>query len=242
MVEFFSLKYLHPTALPVEEVVSIAASPSGQHVALCCKESVLAMALRRQRGPSGEFSGGVPEVDCRSTPIASGLLRAHCLHVVQMHWIQNDSEMMVILTSDGMLRLCSVSHPTTPLSTICALAGPGHSPHMLHLEEDGGVVGFVIWQDRALLLHERLDVQAIALQPGAVPTPPLPIYPLSEDNYSGSGCTLLLLETTPPVLVIATDGGRLHHCIYLYQPVDQVGGAYYSYQWNSWVGLVCLTN
>ena len=181
------------------------------------------MMLRRQRGPSGEFSGGVPEVDCRSTPIAGDLLRAHCLHVVQMSWTDNGSEMMVILTSDGMLRLCSISHPSIPVSTICVSTGPGHSPHVLHLEEEEGVIGFAIWQDRALLLHERLDVQALALRPGAVPTLPIPIYPLSEDNYSGSGCGLLLLETTPPILVLATDSGRLHHCVYLYQPMEQVG-------------------
>ena len=226
MGKFFASKYLHPTALPVDEVVSMSASPSGQHVALCCKESVTVMMLRRQRGPSGEFSGGIPEADCRSTQVAGDLLRAHCLHVVQVKWTNSSKELIVMLTSDGVLRLFSVSQPSVPVSSISVSTGPGHFPHVLHLEQEEGVVAFAVWQDRALLLHERMDVQALALKQGAAPTPPLPIYPISEDNYSGSGCGLLLLETTPPVLVLANDSGQLYHCVYLYQSMEQV----------SWVG------
>ena len=204
--------------------MSIAASPSGQHVALCCKESVIVMTLRRQRGPMGEFSGGVPEADCRSRQVLGDLLQVCCLNVVQMSWTNSGSEMMVILTSDGVVRLCSISCPNVPLSSLSVSAGQGHTPHVLHLEEEEGVVGFAVWQDRVLVLHERMDVQALALRPGTVPTPFIPMYPVSEDNYSGSGCALLLLETSPPVIVLATESSRLHHCVYLYESMKQQVG------------------
>ncbi|KAK7058760.1 hypothetical protein SK128_016253 [Halocaridina rubra] len=42
---------------------------------------------------------------------------------------------------------------------------------------------------------------------------PLTMTPPSEDNYGVDSCSLLVLQSYPPVLVIATSSGMLHHCI-----------------------------
>lgn len=52
-------------------------------------------------------------------------------------------------------------------------------------------------------------------------TGPLRMYPAAEDNYGTEACSILCLETQPPVLVVATSEGKLHHCLLLNQPVDE---------------------
>ena len=58
------------------------------------------------------------------------------------------------------------------------------------------------------------------LAPPTCPAPsdPLPMHPMSEDNYGTDEATaLLVLETTPPVLIIAhsSDGGTVYHSVYM---------------------------
>ena len=49
------------------------------------------------------------------------------------------------------------------------------------------------------------------------------MHPAAEDNYGTDACNILCLETRPPVLVIATSEGKLHHCLLLNQPLDEDG-------------------
>ncbi|XP_022109668.1 nuclear pore complex protein Nup88-like isoform X2 [Acanthaster planci] len=44
---------------------------------------------------------------------------------------------------------------------------------------------------------------------------PLTMHPPAEDNYGLDACSILCLHTSPIVLVVATSGGILHHCIVL---------------------------
>lgn len=39
--------------------------------------------------------------------------------------------------------------------------------------------------------------------------------PPAEDNYGVDACSVLRLDTSPPVIVMATCDGQLHHCIIL---------------------------
>ena len=41
------------------------------------------------------------------------------------------------------------------------------------------------------------------------------MYPPAEDNYGTDACSLHYLPSQPPVLVVATCEGRLHHCLVL---------------------------
>jgi len=49
---------------------------------------------------------------------------------------------------------------------------------------------------------------------------PLLMYPPAEDNYGTDACSILHLATTPPVVVMATCEGRLHHCVLLPRELD----------------------
>ena len=54
--------------------------------------------------------------------------------------------------------------------------------------------------------------------PKAAPPEPLPMHPMSEDNYgTDEGTALLVLETIPPTLIIAHSRGNstLYHCVYM---------------------------
>ncbi|XP_061162673.1 nucleoporin 88-like [Saccostrea echinata] len=42
---------------------------------------------------------------------------------------------------------------------------------------------------------------------------PLLMHPPAEDNYGFDACSIAVLDTNPPVLVMATRDGKLHHCL-----------------------------
>ena len=44
---------------------------------------------------------------------------------------------------------------------------------------------------------------------------PLSMYPPAEDNYGTDACHVICLHTRPPIVVIATAEGKLHHCCVL---------------------------
>lgn len=45
---------------------------------------------------------------------------------------------------------------------------------------------------------------------------PLPIYPPSDDDYGmEDASSLIVLKTTPPMVVIATSSGRVYHSMLL---------------------------
>lgn len=41
---------------------------------------------------------------------------------------------------------------------------------------------------------------------------PLTILPQAEDNYGSDACSLIVLDSSPPMLAIATRNGFIHHC------------------------------
>lgn len=41
---------------------------------------------------------------------------------------------------------------------------------------------------------------------------PLTMLPQAEDNYGSDACSLIVLETSPPLLAIATPNGYIYHC------------------------------
>ncbi|KAL3856806.1 hypothetical protein ACJMK2_011523 [Sinanodonta woodiana] len=49
---------------------------------------------------------------------------------------------------------------------------------------------------------------------------PLLMHPPAEDNYGNDACSILYLQTSPPVITIATCEGKLHHCIVLARGVE----------------------
>jgi len=49
---------------------------------------------------------------------------------------------------------------------------------------------------------------------------PLIMYPPADDNYSEDACSILVLDTVPPSVVIASNFGELYNCLLL--PVAQI--------------------
>ena len=200
--------------VPVHQPVSLVPSPSGQHLALVGEAYVSVLELRRHRGPGGEFAGGALETDCLATPVASTLLRAHNLTIQHTSWHPDQLDMLLLLTSDGVLRLFSLTHPEVPHLSVSVLP-TAQTPQTLRLEEEGSVVACAMLGECVLLLLERVDVLVVGLHVGAQPSPPLPMHPVTEDSYTAGGCDLLVLSSSPPVVVVATDSGRVLHCVYI---------------------------
>lgn len=44
---------------------------------------------------------------------------------------------------------------------------------------------------------------------------PLSMYPPADDNYGVDACSILCLQSVPPVVVIATCSATLYHCVLL---------------------------
>lgn len=126
---------------------------------------------------------------------------------------------MLLLTSEGALRLFSITQPEVPLLSVSVLA-IAVPPHTLRLEEEGGVAGCSVVQNKAVLLFERVDVVTVSLQTGAEPSAPLAIHPVTEDNYTAGGCGMLVLDSYPPVLAIATDSGKVLHGVLISEEED----------------------
>ena len=206
------LQRLYPSVLPVTQPVSLSPSPSGQYLLVVGEQYVSVLELRRVRGEGGEFSGGAGDCECSTTLIASTMLRAHCLTVQSARWYNMDT--LLLLTSDGGLRLFSMAYPEIPQLSLSTLSSM-QVPRTLRLEEEGPIVVSVVHKDTVLMLLERVDVLTIDLHVGAQPSAPLPMHPVTEESYTAGGCDMLVLPTTPPVLIIATDSGRLLHCVYI---------------------------
>ncbi|KAG7157815.1 Nuclear pore complex protein Nup88-like [Homarus americanus] len=54
---------------------------------------------------------------------------------------------------------------------------------------------------------------------------PLSMTPACDDNYGLDSCSLLVLQSSPPVLVIATTTGQLHHCIVVDNDLNEDTGS-----------------
>ncbi|XP_045602004.1 nucleoporin 88 [Procambarus clarkii] len=52
---------------------------------------------------------------------------------------------------------------------------------------------------------------------------PLSMTPSCDSNYGLDSCSLLVLQSSPPVLVIATTAGQLHHCIVIDSDINNEG-------------------
>ena len=47
------------------------------------------------------------------------------------------------------------------------------------------------------------------------------MLPSAEDNYGSDSCSISVLDTSPTVIVIASMGGKLYHCIALWMSNEE---------------------
>lgn len=173
------------------------------------------MELRRSRGPYGEFNSGIEETECRTVSMGDAIIRAHRLEVIQVEWSREEDGLLAILTTDEMLRFFSFSEPNLPRLILNTSSKSISNPHCLTLQDEGSIMRFSLSDCMVFLLQDQLDIQTISLREGSLVSPPVPMYPFNEDNYSGNGRGLLLLPTQPPVMVVASSKGTILHCIFM---------------------------
>lgn len=46
------------------------------------------------------------------------------------------------------------------------------------------------------------------------------MYPPAADNYSADSCSIMCLQTVPPIVVIATCSGKIYHSVLLKEDFD----------------------
>ena len=85
--------------------------------------------------------------------------------------------------------------------------------HSCALEDT--VVSFSCVQDKIFALRDTGDVTMTDISSSTPPPFPLPMHPLSEDNYGNEATSLLILQTTPLTLIIAHSSGMLYHCVFM---------------------------
>lgn len=163
-------------------------------------------------------------MDCRTIPIGDTIIRAHRLLVLQAEWHPEDSTVIGALFNDGGLRLFKLSNPAVPFMTLIVSNPHSTFSQLLRLHQSGVVISFSFATNKIILLQDTMDIQTIPIKDGEQPTVPLPMYPLDKDNYSDTACGMLVLQTHPPIIVMATTTGRLLHCILLeFQDDDENG-------------------
>ena len=50
---------------------------------------------------------------------------------------------------------------------------------------------------------------------------PLTMHPPADDNYGIDSCSIMCIQTTPPIVVIATCEGKIYHALLLKDEVDE---------------------
>jgi len=48
----------------------------------------------------------------------------------------------------------------------------------------------------------------------------LSMYPSADDNYGIDSCSIMCLQTTPPIVIIAMCTGKIYHAILLRETLD----------------------
>lgn len=211
------------TSSPLTPVLQLLPDGGASHVALRCRQSLGVMRLVRQRGQFGEFGGGQKTVNCKVTSVASDLfcIHRHSLTLVQVAWHPTQPGSLCLLTSDDTLRVYGLADPSVPLLLLPLSDSP---PASCTLEDT--VVAFSVWPDSVFFLRDTGDVYRTSLggiAGGRASSPPLPMHPSAEDNYGSDACSLLVLPTSPRVLVIANSNGVIYHCIYIQEEKEEEG-------------------
>ena len=163
----------------------------------------------------------------RVTQIASRYFQIYGDQYTLVHaaWHPTIPAVLVLLTSDNVLRLFNIANPNDPLVEIPLLStttvGVYFKSHGYTL--DYPFVSFSLWNNSAFAIRDSGEVCLVPLasNPSAPPPSPLLMHPQADDNYPGDPTSLLVMPTVPCVLVIANSSGVLHHCVYL-EPEEEV--------------------
>ena len=146
-------------------------------------------------------------------------MRYDQLTLLQICWYPLSPDTLALLTSDNYLRLYSLADPECPLLAVPLLHQCTRIPQRgrIRIEEEN-IIRFCIRDTSAFILHDNGDVSLVSLDQDTREHAPkrlrMSLYS-SDDNEEIDSSGMLLLDTTPSLLVIAYKSGMIYHCICL---------------------------
>ena len=150
------------------------------------------------------------------------------LSLIQVSWYPFIPDTLALLTSDNFIRLYGLADPDCPSLEVPLLFPYVHHPQRERLViQDDCVMGFCFQERSAFILHENGELSLVSLSQDTRLHVPhrLRMFPLSEDDDEIYASSMLLLGTTPSLVVVAHKSGMIYHCIYLeaHSEDDEVG-------------------
>jgi len=141
------------------------------------------------------------------------------VNLLQVSWYPPSPDTLALLTSDNFIRLYSLADPDRPLLVVPLL--PQCSRDMsqrggFRIEEDN-VIHFCLHHTSAFLLHDSGDVSLVSLEQELQERTPkqlMMVLHSSDDNEEIDSSTMLLLDTSPAILIVAYKSGMIYHCMY----------------------------
>ncbi|KAL5259468.1 hypothetical protein ACHWQZ_G009791 [Mnemiopsis leidyi] len=222
--------------IPSFTISRIAVSPKGQKLLLWGDHGIAVVDIPRRRRANGITT-------CRSTLIGARFFQGHTkIAAIDVKWHPGYTEdsHLVALTSDNILRVYSTEEPACAVSSYPLFNTDSIIPylHCLNVStgpsllsaQAGNMVSFTfgpfVEEEEAVtvfVLEENSDVFSLALPldnrgSGGELKGPLKVLPPDNENYELDACSILCLQSNPPVLVIATLSGILQHLSLLQDP------------------------
>lgn len=224
---------LRPSSVPFEDVNNIVISERCQQIALVSDTTICVIDLPKRWGFDAEFEGGKPTVTCRSRMLASSGLHET---VLQARWHPDSPSdcHLVVLFSDNMLRVFETLYGS--IVEIVLLGNTTQRKRAFSTQGDVGVdfdfaqptvrktkkkkSGYteeVVWPILVLRGNGDVFYVIISLTTESVKCHvvhgPLQMFPSADDNYGGDASCIMILRTTPPVVVISSCNGTLYHAL-----------------------------
>ncbi len=148
----------------------------------------------------------------RTVPIARDFFIIHQdSPLLQVSWHPTKPFHLVLLTrKDSTLHLYSLANPDVEEWSLSLPNSPSAG-----LSMKDPVVAFGLWKDFTFLVQEDSNVTLTPLTPYTPPPPPLLMQPQMDDDCDNEAVAMLVLQSNPCVVVLATTSGLLTHCVYL---------------------------
>ncbi|XP_050544889.1 nuclear pore complex protein Nup88 [Daktulosphaira vitifoliae] len=242
-------KKLYPGTPPLFDVNEILINEPGTLCALVGTKGVSVMRFPKRMGTKSLYDGTGEGISCSTSLLQDKyFVSKHLTDIKRVRWYPGSPEdnHLIVLTNDkNCLRLFKVENNLGKLASVWQL-GPQSSRLSVSLGDTAVDFDFappvllgekvrsepsIIWPILVLLgngevlcLNTTVD-DSMTIQSAKL-TGPLSMYPPADDNYSEDACSILVLETVPPSVVIASNFGELYNCLLL--PVIQNQDEYMS--------------
>ncbi|XP_050434553.1 nuclear pore complex protein Nup88 [Adelges cooleyi] len=235
-------KKLFPGTPPLFDVDEILINEPGTLCALVGSKGVLVMRFPNRMGSKSLYDSGGGGITCSTSLLQDRFfVSRHLTGVKRVRWYPGSPEdnHLVVLTNDkNCLRLFKVENNSGKLVSVWQL-GPHTSRMSASLGDTAVDFDFaapillgdrtrsepsIVWpilvlqgNGEVLCLNTTVD-ESMTIQSAKI-TGPLTMYPPADDNYSEDACSILVLDTVPPSVIIASSFGELYNCLLL--PVAQ---------------------